>query len=258
MKQLKKLFVLFLSLTMLTMLSACGGGNSLADIEKKGSMTVATNPDFPPFEALDGTTIVGIEVDIMEKIAEKLGVEIVFEQVDFESVLPGVQSGKFDVGMSGITVTEKRQKNVDFTMPYFIAAQSIVVPANSDIRGKADLSGKTIAVQTGTTAEIFCMENGYEVLSYQSNNDAASALVSGKAQAWVVDNEVAIKLSAEQNGATVVLDEAMTTEPYAFAFAKDSPTLVEKFNEVITEMIEDGTMQAIFDSYNTVYVAPEL
>ena len=143
-------------------------------------------------------------------------------------------------------------------MPYFMASQAIVVMADSDITCKADLEGKTIAVQTGTTAETYCMENGYDVQAYQANNDAASALTSGKVDAWVVDNEVAIAPSAEQNGATIVLDEAMTSEPYAFAFVKDSDTLVQAFNEVIEKLVQDGTIEAIFEEYGVTYVAPEI
>lgn len=259
MKKSMKMTGLVLALVLaFAALCGCGKGNSLEAVQKEGVITVATSPDFPPFESLEGDQIVGIEVDIMQLIAEELGVEVQFEQMDFDSVLPGVQAGKFDVGMSGITITEEREKNADFTMPYFMASQAIVVMADSDITCKADLEGKTIAVQTGTTAETYCMENGYDVQAYQANNDAASALTSGKVDAWVVDNEVAIALSAEQNGATIVLDEAMTSEPYAFAFVKDSDTLVQAFNEVIEKLVQDGTIEAIFEEYGVTYVAPEI
>ena len=257
MKKTMKLAALVLSLMLaVTAFVGCGKGNSLEAVQKKGVLTVATSPDFPPFESLDGDQIVGIEVDIMEKIAEALGVEIKFEQMDFDSVLPGVQAGKFDVGMSGITVTAEREKNADFTDPYFMAAQAIVVMEDSDITCKADLEGKSVSVQTGTTAESYCMENGYDVQAFQANNDAASALTSGKVDAWVVDNEVAVALAAELDG-VVVLDEAMTSEPYAFAFAKGSDTLVAAFNDALKALIDDGTVEAIFEEYGVPYVAPE-
>ena len=257
MKKTMKLAAIVLSLIVaVTAFVGCGKGNSLEAVQKKGVLTVATSPDFPPFESLDGDQIVGIEVDIMEKIAEALGVEIKFEQMDFDSVLPGVQAGKFDVGMSGITVTAEREKNADFTDPYFMAAQAIVVMEDSDITCKADLEGKSVSVQTGTTAESYCMENGYDVQAFQANNDAASALTSGKVDAWVVDNEVAVALAAELDGA-VVLDEAMTSEPYAFAFAKGSDTLVAAFNDALKALIDDGTVEAIFEEYGVPYVAPE-
>ena len=252
----KKFLAAALALTMILALAACGssnGGDAASD--GKAVVTVATSPDFPPFESLDGSEVVGIEVDILQAIAEKLDMELKLEQMDFESVIPGVQAGKFDIGMSGITVTEDRQKNCDFTQPYFLASQAIVVTPDSDITCKADLTGKTISVQTGTPSEDYCMENVSDVLAFAANNDAAAALTSGKAAAWVVDNEVAVVLAAQQG--LVVLDEAMTSEPYAFAFAKGSDSLVEAFNKELNAMIEDGTVQGIFDSYGVPYVSPK-
>ena len=253
---MKKMIALVLALVMAAAcLTACGGsGVQLADVQKAGKLVIATSPDFPPFENLENGEVVGIEVDILNPVCEKLGVELVIEQMDFDSVVPGIQAGKFDAGVSGITVTEERKQNVDFCDPYFLASQAIVVTPDSTIASKADLAGKKISVQTGTTAEDYCMSEGYEVLAFTANNDAASALTTGKADAWVVDNEVAVALAAEQG--LVVLDEAMTSEPYAFAFPKGSDTLVAEFNKIITEMINDGTMQSIFDSYGVLYVSP--
>ena len=257
MMKMKKLLAAVLALTMLLALAACGSGNSDTNTASgsagKTTVTVATSPDFPPFESLDGSEVVGIEVDILQAITGKLGLEMQLEQMDFESVIPGVQAGKFDIGMSGITITEDRQKNCDFTQPYFLASQAIVVTPDSDITCTADLEGKTISVQTGTTAEEYCMENGYEVLAFAANNDAAAALTSGKAAAWVVDNEVGVALAAQQG--LVVLDEAMTSEPYAFAFAKDS-ALTAQFDEALGELLADGTVAAIFEKYGVLYVAP--
>jgi len=256
MKKFVKVFAIVLCLVMaLSIMTACGNsGKSLAGIEKAGKIVIATSPDFPPFEYLEGSDVVGIEVEIMELVAKEIGVELVIEQMDFDSVIPGIQAGKFDVGVSGITVTEERKKNVDFTEPYFLASQAIVVTPDSTIASKADLTGKTISVQTGTTAEAYCMDNGYDVLSFTANNDAAAALTTGKVDAWVVDNEVAVALAAEQG--LIVLDEAMTSEPYAFAFPKGSDTLVAKINEIISKLIADGTVAGIFEKYEVYYVAP--
>ena len=257
MMKMKKLLAAVLALTMLLALAACGSGNSDTNTASgsagKTTVTVATSPDFPPFESLDGSEVVGIEVDILQAITGKLGLEMQLEQMDFESVIPGVQAGKFDIGMSGITITADRQKNCDFTQPYFLASQAIVVTPDSDITCKANLEGKTVSVQTGTTAEEYCMENGYEVLAFAANNDAAAALTSGKAAAWVVDNEVGVALAAQQG--LVVLDEAMTSEPYAFAFTKDS-ALTAQFDEALGELLADGTVAAIFEKYGVLYVAP--
>ena len=260
---MKKLTAFALALVMaLGLLSGCGSSNSdsntpsgddASDAAAKTKLVVATSPDFPPFESLEGGEVVGIEVDILKKVAEKMGMELDLQQMDFDSVIPGVQAGKFDVGMSGITVTEDRQKNCDFTDPYFLASQAIVVTADSPITCKADLEGKKISVQTGTTAEEYCMDNGYEVLSFTANNDAAAALTTGKVDAWVVDNEVAVALAAQQG--LTVLDEAMTSEPYAFAFQKGSE-LVAPFNEALDALLADGTVEQIFQQYGVTYIAP--
>lgn len=260
---MKKLTAFVLALVMaLGLLSGCGSnsnsdsntpsGDDASDAAKT-KLVVATSPDFPPFESLEGGEVVGIEVDILKKVAEKMGMELDLQQMDFDSVIPGVQAGKFDVGMSGITVTDKRKENVDFSSVYFMAAQAIVVTADSGITGKADLEGKKVSVQTGTTAEEYCMGNGYEVLAFTANNDAAAALTAGKVDAWVVDNEVALAMAPELG--LTVLDEAMTSEPYAFAFQKGSE-LVAPFNEALDALLADGTVEQIFQQYGVTYIAP--
>ena len=253
---MKKIIALALAIIMMLSLCACGGKDtSLADVQKAGKLVIATSPDFPPFESLgEGNVVEGIEIDILNAICAELGVELVIEQMDFDSVLPGVQAGKYDVGVSGITVTEDRLENADFSSTYFLASQAIVVMPGSPITCKADLEGKTVSVQTGTTAEEYCMEEGYAVQAFQANNDAASALTTGKVDACVVDNEVALAFAADLG--LVVLDEAMTTEPYAFAFEKGSASLVEAFNKVLDAMIADGSVQAIFDKWGVTYVSP--
>lgn len=259
---MKKLTAFALALVMaLGLLSGCGSSNSDSNTPSgddasdaaKTKLVVATSPDFPPFESLEGGEVVGIEVDILKKVAEKMGMELDIQQMDFDSVIPGVQAGKFDVGMSGITVTDKRKENVDFSSVYFMAAQAIVVTADSGITGKADLEGKKVSVQTGTTAEEYCMGNGYEVLAFTANNDAAAALTAGKVDAWVVDNEVALAMAPELG--LTVLDEAMTSEPYAFAFQKGSE-LVAPFNEALDALLADGTVEQIFQQYGVTYIAP--
>ena len=259
---MKKLTAFALALVMaLGLLSGCGSSNSDSNTPSgddasdaaKTKLVVATSPDFPPFESLEGGEVVGIEVDILKKVAEKMGMELDLQQMDFDSVIPGVQAGKFDVGMSGITVTDKRKENVDFSSVYFMAAQAIVVTADSGITGKADLEGKKVSVQTGTTAEEYCMGNGYEVLAFTANNDAAAALTAGKVDAWVVDNEVALAMAPELG--LTVLDEAMTSEPYAFAFQKGSE-LVVPFNEALDALLADGTIEQIFQQYGVTYIAP--
>ena len=255
---MKKIIALVLALVMIAAcLTACGGakGATLNDVQKAGKLTVATSPDFPPFESLEGDAVVGIEPDIMALIGDKLGVEVEFVQMDFDSVLIGIQAAKYDCAMSGITVTPDREKNMLFTDPYYNAAQVIVVAEGSPITGKADLAGKVASVQTGTTAESGCQDEGIEVQAFAANADAKAALTTGKVDAWVVDNLTAMQMVEEGDG-LVILDEKMTEEPYAFAFAKGSEDLVAAINDALAELIADGTVEAIFDSYGEAYMKP--
>ena len=260
---LKKIFALSLALLMIMVcMTACGSKVlTVESVQKAGKLTIGTSPDFPPFESLtnDGK-VEGIEIDILNLICDELGVELEIKQMDFDSVLPGVQAGKFNVGVSGISVTPEREKNTLFSTPYCLAAQAIVVLKDSPITCKADLEGKTVAVQTGTTAEEFCMGAGYTVNAYTANTDAQQALLSGKVDAWVIDDLTAadmVKLYNAENGEIlVVLPEAMTTEPYAFAFMKGSDDLAAPINEILNKLLADGTIADIFASYDAPYTAP--
>ena len=257
----KFIAIVLTAILMLSLLAGCGAsGKTLADVQKAGKLTVATSPDFPPFEYLtEGGAVEGIEIDILELICQELGVELDIQQMDFEAVLPGVQAGKYDMGASGISVTPARQENTLFTNPYCLAAQAIVVLKDSTIKTKADLEDKAISVQTATTAEEFCIGAGYNVNAYTANADAQEALLSGKVDAWVIDDLTAaemVKLYNEENGETmVVLSEAMTTEPYAFAFMLGGENLVEAVNEIIDKLVADGTVAAIFEKYEAPYTA---
>lgn len=277
---MKKIIAIVLCLMLaLTCFAACGEGETnngdvnngdanngnetvskLQAVKDAGKLVMATSPDFPPFENLEGTEIVGIEVDMLKTIAEKLGVELEMQTMDFDSVLTGVAAGKYDVGVSGITATEGRKKNMLFTDPYCMAAQAIVVVEGSPIAAKADLEGKKIAVQTGTTADTFCRESGYDVNSFAANPDAQLALVQGKVDAWVIDDLTAADMvaayNAENETKLVVLSEPMTVEPYGLAFAFGSEDLVEEINKIVNEMVEDGTIENLFKTYNAPYTAP--
>ena len=261
---LVKILVTALAILMVAAcLTGCSNkkGKTLDEVKKAGKLVIATSPDFPPFEELDGSkNVVGIEIDILQKICDELGVELKIEQMAFESVLAGVQACKYDVGVSGITVTESRKKNTLFTDPYCLAAQAIVVTEGSAITSKADLTGKKVSVQTATTAEESCIAAGYDVSSFEANSDAEAALLTGKVDAWVIDDLTAAEMVAVNNAGSgaklVVLDEPMTTEPYAFAFAFGSEDLVAEINKILKSMLDDGTIKAIFEKYNAPFTSP--
>lgn len=174
--------------------------DSLQKVLDAGKLVIATSPDFPPFENLeDDGSIVGIEIDILNLICKKLGVKLEIQQMDFDSILPGLTAGKYDLGVSGFTATEERKQNSLFTDPYCLAAISIVVPEGSAVKTKADLAGKAISCQSGTTAENYCMANGLDYKSFAANNDAQMALTTGKVEAWAIDDLTAAEMVAEYN-----------------------------------------------------------
>lgn len=261
---MKKYIAVLLAVMLLAVaLTGCSTkGAPLSKIQKAGKLVIATSPDFPPFESLssDGK-VEGIEIDVLEMICKELGVSLEIQQMDFDSVLPGVQANKYDMGVSGISVTEKRQKNVLFTEPYCLAAQAIVVVEGSPITCKADLEGKKVSVQTGTTAETYCMESGYSVSAFAANNDAESAVVQGKVDAWVIDDLTAAEMvkayNAENDVKLVVLSEPMTTEPYALAMAFGSEDTVAKINEILNKLLSDGTIASVFEKWDAPFTSPK-
>ncbi len=232
------------------------------DATAKKKLTVATSPDFPPFESYDDNgNVIGIEIDILNLICDELGYELDLQTMNFDAVLAGVSTDKYTVGASGISVTPEREENMLFTDPYCLAAQAIVVIEGSPIKSKADLEGKKVSVQLGTTAQDYCTSNGYEVDAYEANADAQTALVTGKVDAWVIDDLTAaemVEVFNAENSATklIVLDEAMTTEPYAFALAKGNEALVEELNTALNKLVEDGKVEELFDKYYAPYTSP--
>ena len=262
---MKKILALTLAILMMAVcLTACSPEYATLDsVKSSGKLVIATSPDFPPFEEkqADGS-VTGIEIDILNLICEKLGVELVIEEMNFDSVIPGIQAGKYDVGVSGISVTPDREKNVLFSKPYCMAAQSIVVVEGSAIASKADLTGKKISVQDGTTAAVFCAEQGYEIKSFKANTDAQNELVNGNVDAWVIDDLTAKDMVETYNAGNpakklVILGDNMTEEPYAFAFNLGSKDLVEEVNKILDELIKDGTIEELFKKYNAPYTAPK-
>ena len=264
---MKKLLSLCLTLSLM-LCAVSASAATLEDVQAAGKIVMSSSPDFPPFENLvvDVQTgaegYEGIEIDIMNKVVEALGVTLDVKATDFDFVLTDVQNGAADIGVSGFTVTEERKKNVLFSDVYYLAAQVIVVVEGSAIQSAADLSGKLIAVQSGTTAEALCLEEGYNIQAYKANVDAELALVNNSVDAWVIDNTVAKRMVQEYNQAggktLVILDEPMTEEPYAFAFAFGSETLVDAVNVVLNDLMTSGEMAAIFEKYGEAYEVPQL
>ncbi len=241
---MKKKLALILSLSLvLVMLTGCSQSGK--------TLTMATNAEFPPYEYHDGTEIVGIDVEIAQAIADKLGRELVIEDMAFDSVIMAVQSGKADIAMAGLTITEDRKESVNFSTPYTTASQVIIVKEDSDITSPNDLVGKRVGVQLGTTGDIYVDDiEDATVERYGKGFEAVQALLQDKVDAVMIDNQPA-QVFVSQNEGIKIVDEAFTEEEYAAAIAKDNTELLDQVNDAIAELEESGELQAIIDKYIT-------
>ena len=217
-----------------------------------GKLTMATNATFPPYEmTTDAGTIEGIDVDTAQAIAEKLGLELQIDDMDFDAALLSVQQGKADIAMAGITVTDERMAVMSFSDSYATGIQSVIVPEGSDIASVDDLAGKKIGTQRGTTGYIYCSDDfGDEnVVAYDDGLTAVQALNNGQVDAVVIDNAPAKEFVAANPG-LVILDTSYAEEDYAIGMAKGS-ALEDAINAALEELKADGTLQSIVDKYIT-------
>ena len=217
-----------------------------------GKLTMATNAAFPPYEMTTDTgAFEGIDVDTAQAIAEKLGLELQIDDMDFDAALLSVQQGKADIVMAGVTVTDERKAGMDFSDSYATGIQSIIVPEGSDIATPDDLAGKKIGTQRGTTGYIFCSDDfGDEnVVAYDDGLTAVQALNNGQVDAVVIDNAPAKEFIAANPG-LVILDTSYAEEDYAIGMAKGS-ALEDAINATLEELKADGTLQSIVDKYIT-------
>lgn len=222
---------------------------------KEGVLTMGTNAAFPPYEYYEGEQIVGIDAEMAKAIADKLGMELEIVDMDFTAIITAVQSGKIDVGVAGMTVTEERLKNVNFSTSYSTGVQVVIVPEDSDIASIDDMEGKLIGTQEGTTGYIYCSdtpENGgfgeENVVAYTNGATAVQALVQGKVDCVVIDQQPALNF-VEANPGLKILETEFVVEDYAIAVSKDNEPLLAAINTAIDELTADGTVQAILDKY---------
>ena len=215
-----------------------------------GVLTMATNAYFPPYEYYEGDAIVGIDAEIAAAVAEKLGLELKIEDMEFDSIITAVTAGKADMGLAGMTVTEERKQNVNFSDSYATGIQAVVVPEDSDIASVDDLEGKKIGVQLGTTGDIYCSDDYGEenVEKFNKGNDAIMALVTGKVDAVVIDNEPAKSYVAANEGLKI-LETEYAVEDYAACIAKENTALLDAINGALAELKADGTLEQIVGKY---------
>jgi len=251
---MKKLIALLLAVLMLLCLAAC---KSTAQTATEGYLTMATNAEFPPYEFIENNQVTGIDAEIAAAIAEKLGLELKIENMEFDSIISAVKGGKADIGVAGMTVTPERLEEVDFTASYATGVQVVIVTENSPITSVDDLFAEgafhTIGVQLTTTGDLYSTwdieEKGLgKVDRYNKGADAVMALKNGKVDCVIIDNEPAKAFVAENDGLKI-LETEYAVEDYAIAMNKNNKELYEQVNAALEELIQDGTVQAILDKY---------
>ena len=277
---MKKLSAMLMAGAMMMSLAACGSSASSASSEAvsseaassevassaasseaasaaelttvtPGKLTMSTNAAFPPYESTDDNgNFVGIDIDVAAAIAEKLGLELKVDDMDFDAALLAAQNGKSDLVMAGVTVTEDRQLVMDFSDSYATGIQSIIVKEDSDVATPDDLADKMIGTQRGTTGYIYCSDDfGDEhVTPYDDGLTAVQALVNGQVDAVVIDNAPAKEFVAANPGLKI-LDTAYAEEDYAIGVAKGNTAMLDAINGALEELKNDGTLQAIIDKY---------
>lgn len=249
MKMKKLVSVLLVAACSVSLVAYGGKKEEEKKAEEDKTLVMATNAEFPPYEYYEGEEVIGIDVDIAKAVAEELGMELKIEDMAFDSVIPAVSSGKADIALAGLTVTDERKENLNFTDTYAKATQVIIVKEDSAIAGPDDLEGKKIGVQLGTTGDLYASDiKDAEVEQYNKGFEAVQATMQGKIDAVIIDSEPAKEFVAEAEGLKI-LDEAFTEEEYAIGIAKDNDELLEKVNKALKSLKESGKLDEIVAEY---------
>ena len=244
-----------IALALVMALSTVGLFASCAK-EKEKTLVMATNANFPPYEYKDGAAFAGIDVELAQAIADKLGMKLEIQDVEFGAIVAGVESGKYDIGMAGMTVTEDRKKQVSFSTTYATGVQVVIVKEGSAIQSPADITTSSkIGVEQDTTGDLYASDTPEKggwgeaaVTRYKNGADAVQALQTGKLDCVIIDKEPAKSFVAANSGLKI-LDTEYTNEDYAIAVGKNNTELLEKINKALDELKKDGTIDKIVSKY---------
>lgn len=273
--KIKRFLSLFVMVFLVAALAACGsdssGGSSGSDNDSNGDsnggendndkdsgkqLVVATDNSFVPFEFVDkdsgGDEVQGFDIDLMKAVADEADLNIKFKTMDFKGIIPGLKSGRWDMGIAGISITDKRKKAIDFSDPYFKSGIIVAVQEdNTDIKGFDDLAGKTVSTRQGSTSQDYLKEKSpkSEVKAYPKITQGYQELAAGRVDATLYDApnlKYYIKQSAK--GKIKTVGDKLTAEPYAIAFQKDSD-LADKVNKALKTIKDDGTYDDIYKEW---------
>lgn len=250
---MKKLFAVLLSAMLLLAMAACGEQPQTPDdTQEPAVLHMATEGTFPPYEYYDNGQLVGIDIEVAGAIAEKLGMTLETTDIAFDSIIPGVQAGKYDIGMAGVTVSEDRLQQVNFSDSYATGVQVVIVKEGGKVQSLDDMADAIIGTQSGTTGFIYASGDFGDdhVKSFTKTTDAVEALKNGQVDCVLLDNAPAEALvEANPDAGLSILETAYTVEDYAIAINKENTDLQAKINAALAELVADGTLQSIIDKY---------
>ena len=250
---MEKKFLKFLSVVLFFGMIVCGKvfGASLQEIKQRGYIKVSTNAEFMPFEFREGEEILGIDIDIAKQIAKHLGVELKMNDVSFDALVLELINGNCDFAIAGMSKSEEKAKSVDFSNPYYVAKQLVLVPKNSTIKSSEDLNNKKLGVQLGTTGDIYCSENykNSEIVRYNKISDASSDIISGELDAIIVDDLPAQKLNGMLGDSIRALSTPLFEESYRIAVAKGETEMLGEINNILEDMVKSGEIDRIVQKY---------
>jgi ABC-type amino acid transport substrate-binding protein len=225
-----------------------GDGEDLGLIQE-GQLLVGTDTPFPPFEIGQPPDISGYDIDVMNAIAENLGLEVEYQDTSFDTIFRDTANGQFDIAAAASTITPERERTVDFSDPYYAADQSLMVAKGSDIQSVDDLGGAVVGAQDATTGEAYANDetDAEEVRGFPEGPDAIAALETGQVDAVIIDLPVA-QDAVDRRPDVEIAEELVTRELYGFAMPPGAP-LVEAVDEALTELKEDGTIAELYEKY---------
>ena len=249
MKKISMFLCIVLAIACCIVLGSCGH-RSLDEIKESGVLYVGTNAEFPPYEYYEGEKVTGFDIELAQYIAAELGVKLEIMDVQFNSILAGVKSGKMDIGLAGLTITEERQKSVDFSTPYVQATQVVITRAESPVQSLDDLGeGTKIGTQNATTGFIYASDIECAIVTpYEKGADAVMDLKNGKVDCVIIDNLPAREF-VKANPELTILEDPFEDEFYAAAVAKGNTELLDVINKVIADMKADGRYDALMAKY---------
>ncbi len=257
--RLTAIFAVFLVAIALVVAGCGGGGNSSSTSSTAGAgggeeaatpLTVGSDIPYPPFEQGKPGNYTGFDVELMEAIGEKIGRTAEFQDTSFETIFRDVQQGKFEAVISAATITEEREKAVDFSNPYYLSEQAVLVTEGSSIKSLKEADGKTIGVQQGTTGQELAKEElgSSEIRPFPEGPDAVNALKAGTVEAVIIDAPVAAN-AVEESGGVEIAEKVPTEEEYGIAVAQGETELLDEINKGLKEVEEDGTYTTIYEKW---------